>query len=165
MNTQNNSDNATNNTEGAAHTRSSNVPVISGAKGNHTMREAAEAITQLGGFVGRIQLGILGNQCRGEEGQFFIDLVVELANTVSTMPVTYQTEGQGSQALVYLHYFTSGADWYLTERDCESEQLQAFGLADLGYGTELGYISLVELLECNAELDLYWTPKKVVEIS
>jgi len=30
MNTQNNSDNATNNTEGAAHTRSSNVPVING---------------------------------------------------------------------------------------------------------------------------------------
>lgn len=43
-------------------------------------------------------------------------------------------------------------------------QLQAFGLADLGYGGELGYISIVELLECGAELDLHWTPQTLAEV-
>ena len=87
-----------------------------------------------------------------------------LANIVKTMPVAYATDGQGNQAIVHLHYFTAGADWYITERDCETEQLQAFGKTDLGYGGELGYISLVEILECGAELDLYWQPRKLSEI-
>jgi hypothetical protein len=34
----------------------------------------------------------------------------------------------------------------------------------LGYGGELGYISLVEILKCGAELDLYWQPRKLFEI-
>jgi hypothetical protein len=28
----------------------------------------------------------------------------------------------------------------------------------------LGYISLVEILKCGAELDLYWQPRKLFEI-
>ena len=43
-------------------------------------------------------------------------------------------------------------------------QLQAFGKADLGYGGELGYISLVDILKCGAELDFYWQPRKLFEI-
>jgi hypothetical protein len=59
---------------------------------------------------------------------------------------------------VWLHYFTHGGDYWITERDMASEQLQAFGLADIGYGPELGYISIVELLENGAELDLHYSP-------
>ena len=40
----------------------------------------------------------------------------------------------------------------------------AFGIADLGMEPELGYISIPELLEVGAELDLYHTPKTVAEI-
>lgn len=76
----------------------------------------------------------------------------------------YQTDGQGDQAVVQLHYYTQGCDWDITERDMEAEQLQAFGAADLGYGAELGYISIVEILECGAELDLHWTPKTLAAI-
>ena len=80
------------------------------------------------------------------------------------MPVTYETNGQGMEATAFLHHFTGGADWYITELDIEAVQLQAFGLADLGHGGELGYISLVVILRCGAEVDLYWTPKKLAEI-
>lgn len=37
-------------------------------------------------------------------------------------------------------------------------QIQAFGSANLGRGAELGYISIAEITECGAELDLHWTP-------
>jgi hypothetical protein len=76
------------------------------------------------------------------------------------MPVTYATDGQGDDATVHLHYFTGGCDWYITEKDAgtpdEPGQRQAFGLANLGYGGELGYISIAELIANGAELDLYW---------
>ena len=129
-----------------------------------TRMQAAEALHKLQGFIGNAQRQVIGALCYGEEKQFFYDKLVELANIVETMPVTYATDGQGNQAIVHLHYFTAGADWYITERDCETEQLQAFGKADLGYGGELGYISLVDILKCGAELDFYWQPRKLFEI-
>ena len=43
-------------------------------------------------------------------------------------------------------------------------QIQAFGLANLGYGAELGYICIKELIEHGIELDLYWTPKTLGEV-
>lgn len=106
----------------------------------------------------------IGGLCRGEERQFYIDKVCELAELVGSMPVTYETDGQGAQAIVWLHYFTPGGDWYITERDVLDEQLQAFGMADLGCGGELGYISIVELLACGAELDLHWQPQSLAEV-
>jgi len=129
-----------------------------------TRLQAGEALFKLSRFISSAQLQAISSLCYGEEKQFFYDKLVELANIVETMPVTYQTDGQDDQAIVHLHYFTAGADWYITERDCETEQLQAFGKADLGYGGELGYISIVELLECGAELDLYWQPRKLSDI-
>ena len=45
----------------------------------------------------------------------------------------------------------------------EKEQLQAFGLADLGYGPEYGYISIEELLENGVELDFHYRPRTVAE--
>jgi hypothetical protein len=128
------------------------------------LKEAAAAVKSLRPYINPVQLEVIGDLCRSEERQFFIDELVEMASLVQTMPKTYETDGQGGQAIVQLHYFTAGADWYITERDCEREQLQAFGKADLSYGAELGYISIVELLECGAEIDMNWTPKRLEEI-
>lgn len=60
----------------------------------------------------------------------------------------------------HLHYFFRGCDWYIQEKDIDSEdgQIQAFGLANLGYGFELGYISIQELVENGVELNLHFTP-------
>lgn len=49
-----------------------------------------------------------------------------------------------------------GMDWYITEKAMSDEQNKAFGLADLGYGGEIGYISIVEL-------DLHFEPKRLKE--
>ena len=62
------------------------------------------------------------------------------------------SDGKGDDAVVYLHYFRGGMDWYITEKDMEEEQHQAFGLADLGYGGELGYISIQELIDNGVSL-------------
>jgi Protein of unknown function (DUF2958) len=96
----------------------------------------------------------------GEEGQFFIQRMCELAQTISTMPKTYQTETKGMTPTVYLHYFLGGADWFIYEKDGHGTGTkQAFGLADLFLdGGELGYISIEELVSTGigAELDLHW---------
>lgn len=116
-------------------------------------------------FVSRVQRSVMVQNARGEEGQFFIDKMEELKNLFVTMPKTYEQDGKGKDAIAYLHYFKNGCDWYITERDMEQEQLQAFGLACLnGDYPEIGYISIVELLSVGAELDLYWTPKTIKEI-
>jgi hypothetical protein len=122
-------------------------------------KDVAHAIAQLRGFIGTAQLQAIAQVCCSEEKQFMFEKLAEMARVVATMPRTYETDRQGDQAIVHLHYFMGGCDWYITERDCETGQLQAFGKANLGHGSELGYISIVEVLACGAELDLYWTPQ------
>lgn len=111
-------------------------------------------------FVGPSQRAALYELTSGEEGEFFRGKIQEVLRVIDTMPKTYEQDGKDGSALIYLHYFTAGADWFITERDVEHEQHQAYGLADLfGDGGEIGYISLVEVLAAGAELDLYWTIK------
>ena len=123
-----------------------------------TTTQAADALEQLNGFIGTAQRRVFADMAFSEERQFFFDKRVELAGIVASMPATYETDGQGDQAIVHLHYFMGGCDWYITERDGEAGQRQAFGKANLGYGAELGYISIAEIIAAGAELDLYWTP-------
>ena len=123
-------------------------------------------------FIGASQDAAIGAALRGEEGQFFRDKLDEIAEIIRAMPTTYGTRCAGMNAVVYLHYFLRGADWYITETDVGAPddeepgvQHQAFGLADLfGDGGELGYISIAELIENGAELDLYWTPRTLREV-
>ena len=130
---------------------------------NIPIKDASRAVTALQGFIPAHQLDTLGTLCRGEEGDFFRGKLIEYAERVALMPKTYEQDGLGDQAIAHLHYFSGGCDWWITEKDMETEdgpgQLQAFGYADLGYGGELGYISLVELCQHpRVELDLYFTP-------
>ena len=128
-----------------------------------TARAALAALTQ---FIGPIQRRCLLDAFRGEEQEWFFDKVLELHHLITTMPKTYEQEGNGKDAIVSLHYFAGGqANAYITERDCETEQLQAFGLADLFQdGGELGYLSLVEWLANGAELDFHFTPCTLGEL-
>ena len=112
-------------------------------------------------FMSTSQIAYLAEAVHGEESEYFIEKIAELANTCETMSKTYEQDGKGDDAIVYLHYFIGSADWFITEKDIEMEQHQAFGLADLGYGGELGYISIEELKSVGAELDFHWTPKKL----
>ena len=135
------------------------------------MKTNKQLIENLVGFVGKNQLTVLKSLMRGEEGEWFKAKLEEVGSVIATMPKTYEQDGKGDEAIVYLHYFTGGCDWWVTEKDAGSSddkpgtgQEQAFGLVDLGYGAELGYISLVEVLENGAEIDLHWTPITLAEV-
>lgn len=116
-------------------------------------------------FVGPSQRAAMREVLEGEERAFMAEILTTYTERVNAMPKTYEQDGLGQQAVAYLHYFSGGCDWYITEKDMEPEQLQAFGSANLGYGAELGYISIVELLQNGVELDLYFTPKTLAEIN
>ena len=129
----------------------------------HKEFELKKAIETLVPFIGPGQLRTLRGFARGEEKEW-IDKLCDLAILVDGMPKTYEQDGKGENALVSLHYFLGNMDWYITEKDMEPEQNQAFGLADLGYGAELGYISIIELLENGVELDLHFKPRTLGEL-
>ena len=116
-------------------------------------------------FVGPAQRSVLYSAMQGEEGEYFRAMVKDLIDHLETMPKTYEQDGKGDQAVVHLHYFTASCDWWITERDMEGEQHQAFGLADLGYGAELGYISIAELIANRAELDLHFPPRTIEQLT
>ena len=127
---------------------------------------ARKALRELDQFIGPAQRATVLTCFRGEEQEWFFDKIIELHQRITTMPKTYEQDGKGDNATVYLHYFAGGqANAYITERDMEPEQHQAFGLADLfGDGGELGYLSLVEWLANGAELDFHFTPCTLGEL-
>ncbi len=145
------------------------------AKGNATATKTEEPKTEaesglkskleaIKGFMGEAQYSILKSAINKPDNEFE-DVINELYQTITTMPKTYEQDGKGNAAVAYLHYFKGNSDWWITEKDKEAEQLQAFGLASInGYEPELGYISIEELKSVNAELDFYWTPKTIGEI-
>ena len=136
------------------------------------IHEAQVAIETLRYFMSIQQINAMVEGCRdSEESQFFFDKIVETAELIDVMPKTYEQDGKGENAVVYLHYFRGGMDWYITEKDIgdtdqpdDHKQYQAFGIANLGYGGELGYISIKELIENNIELDLHFTPRTRKEL-
>lgn len=129
------------------------------------MREAATHARTLCTFIGREQLSVIADACRGEERDFFFDKLREYAERVTAMPKVYEQDGKSDQAVVYLHYFLGDMDFYITERDISEEQLQAFGYSDLGYGPELGYVSIEEITSNGVELDLHWRPRPWAEVN
>ena len=123
----------------------------------------AATLATLRRFIGSTQMAVIQHAMRGEEGAFFVGKMIEYAERIASMPKTYETDGTGDQAIAHLHYFTGGCDWYITEKDCEDVQHQAFGLACI-HESELGYISIVDLLRCRAELDLHFTPRTLAAV-
>ena len=117
-------------------------------------------------FISPVQIkSIKELALNSEESQYFKDKIDEIYTTVDTMPKTYETDGQGDKAIAYLHYFKNGIDFFVTEKDMEDEQLQAFGLVNMNGELELGYINIQEIMELNFELDLNFVPKKLKEIN
>jgi len=125
-------------------------------------------ITELRKFVSGSQIEALMHLIRSEEREAGLEIVDNLINTIKTMPKTYETEKiKTEDKIVYLHYFKGGSDFYIVERDKEVIQHHAFGYSILNQDYEMaewGYISIVELIQNNVELDFYWTPKKFSEV-
>lgn len=86
------------------------------------------------------------------------------------VPRLYATDGQGDDAIAYAHYFScvNNWDWWMTEYDPDTGE--AFGLVK-GFAVELGYFSLREFEELNAERgfevverDAWWQPKTLGQV-
>lgn len=125
-------------------------------------------LQKLKSFISSSQLSALKSGLKSEEKTFFVEKIKEYADRVSTMPKTYEQDGLGKNSVSYLHYFVGSFDFYITEKDMvEDEQSQAFGyVINSAYpdGAEFGYISIEEITNAGAELDLYWEPKTIGEI-
>ncbi len=78
-------------------------------------------------FLSSAQLLSLLSSADGEEGRFFHQKFNALVNLIDSMPVTYEQDGKGDDAMVYLHYFSARCDWYITEKDIDGGVEQAFG--------------------------------------
>ena len=127
-----------------------------------TIQGALWALERLQGFIPQGQAPAIAELFHGQDGAHYRDKINALYERISSMPETYGQDGLGDDAIAYLHYFTGSYDCYVTEKDMETEQHQAFGMASMGYGFELGYVSLVELTAVpGMEIDLYFEPQKI----
>ena len=131
------------------------------------------ALKKLTGFIGPGQLATVKQCLRGEEGEWFMEKMEELASIVESMPVTYGQNGKGDDAICYLHYFGRSYDGYITEKDMEEStdpadaQWQAHGYvhwAQFPGNLSMGYICLPEIFKSHMELDFHFTPTTVREI-
>jgi len=130
--------------------------------------EALKTLDMLNKFkvIGMLQYRTLREFIlQSEESDFFATTVDEVANRVADMPNLYAQDGEGKKAIAHLHYFLGNYDAWITELNLGTRE--AFGKASFGGASEAeyGYISLQELFDNNVELDLYWTPKPIGEIS
>lgn len=117
-------------------------------------------------FMPTGQIEYLENTLLGEEAQGIADLVNRIAGIIENMPKTYETDGQGKNAFAHLHYFKGCYDAWISEKDMEADQLQAFGYASF-YGpdeAEAGYVSITDAIRNGVELDLHFNPCPLREI-
>lgn len=126
--------------------------------------KATQATNALIPFISKSQRLALKSLVKGEEGSFYVNKIIELGERIMNMPKSYDQDGKGEEATVYLHYFMGSCDVWITEKDMEDGVSQAFGWTDLGYGAELGYVSITEITEAGMELDFYFEPQTVAEL-
>lgn len=125
------------------------------------VKQARQILTSVlsGRYIGKAQEEAIREALKGDDWQFFADKINELVVLIGQTPRTYQNPGKGDETMCYLHYFKHSFDAYITEIDIIPDLNQCFGYADLGFGPELGYISLPELLANGVELDLHFEPR------
>lgn len=131
------------------------------------MTQAILAIPTVRPFLSNTQLMMMAHAGAGEEGPFFQQKFIDLAQQIAAMPKTYEQDGKDGVATAYLHYFVGGCDWYITEKDAGDGVQQAYGYAILNGDDEMaecGYISIEEITRCGAELDLHFAPCTLAEI-
>lgn len=143
--------------------------------------KAVSNLRSLNEFFPHSQKQALFEFLNGEEGDFFASLIADFKTRIDAMPVTYEQDGKGDDAIAYLHYFVGGHDFYITEKDMDDGgTIQAFGLTATRHGVSLGYISIAYLsghhehfdpdhlpdadnFPC-IEMDLYFEPTPIGEI-
>lgn len=132
------------------------------------IKTVKDAIDVVRPFVSRQQFLVMEELSRtSEEKEFFQEKLLEYANRIAGMAKSYEQDGKGEEAVVFLHYFHGGSDWYITEKDQDGGVQQAFGYAVLNgdeQNAELGYISIEEMTGLGVELDLHFDPRTLGEV-
>ncbi len=59
-------------------------------------------------FIGREQSYAIRTAGKGEKGEYFKKMMTDLEQTIAKMPKSYETDGQGDEAMATLHYFKNG---------------------------------------------------------
>ena len=119
---------------------------------------------ELSHFISPEQMGAIAYATMGVDREDIEERFRSVLETICEMPALYAQEGKGDDAVVFLHYFKGSSDWFVTELDPVTET--AFGYVILNGNTELaelGYIQISELVQANAEIDLYWERKTLGE--
>ena len=132
-----------------------------------TIQEVTQAVAVTRPYLSAAKLSVMADGCRGEEREWFKQRFVNLRHEIETMPKTYDQEGKGDNAIVTLHYFNAGSDWYILEKDVDGGIQHAFSYAILNgdfENAELGYICIAELVSLGVELDLHFQPRTLAAI-
>lgn len=131
-----------------------------------TWRAAAQRVKP---FVPHQQFDVMRNAAarEGLDGGHYQKAFVALDATIKSMPKVYEQDGAGEDAIAHLHYFGGSADIYVTEKDMDDPgTAAAFGQADLGFGPEMGYLSIQEYVEhAGVNLDLHFEPSRLADIN
>jgi len=102
------------------------------------------------------------------------EIIENLQNNLSEIPKIYGQDGKGKESIVYLHYFNSSSDYYVTELTYEEDEklFTAFGYVILNgdmQNAEFGYLPINEIIQQKnpiryPELDFYWKPTSLKSI-
>jgi hypothetical protein len=98
------------------------------------------------------------------------DMLVNIVKAYQDIPNLYEQDGKGYNAVVYLHYFVGGTDWYITEWDRANEFYGFVVLNGDWQMAEFGYFPKEYLIDNDLsplnkpELDFYWKYKTINEI-
>lgn len=132
--------------------------------GDDKLKAAKEKLKEIKKYMPESQYKLVANNLNSSEPEF-VDIINRLHETISTMPVTYEQDGKGDDAVIYLHYFKGSSDVWITEKDVDGGVDQAFGVSNTG-GTVSngGYISITEITSAGLELDFHWRKKTIGEI-
>lgn len=118
-------------------------------------------INFLKNYIPKGELSCLLDSAKGEEGEFFRELLAETEQKIRAVPPLYANEEIGLEAPIRLHYFGGGIDFYISELDQDTGE--AFGIGSI-YEKELGALSIPEIVATNRlELDLYWNDKTTLK--
>lgn len=128
-------------------------------------QQLSQAMVVVRPFMSLDQFKVLSTLANNsEEAQFFRQQFIDLAECIEVLPETYEQEGQGDDAIVYLHYFHQSSHWFIIEKDISGGVKQAYGYAILNGDVDMaesGYISIEEITRWGAELDLNFVPSSL----
>lgn len=125
-------------------------------------KQLSQAMATVQPFMSLEQFKMLSTLANdAKEAQFYQQQFIDLAEYIEVLPETYEQDGQGDEAIVYLHYFCHGSHWFIIEKDIARSVKQMFGYAFLNGDVEMAKsrcISIEEITQDGAQLDLYFVP-------